>query len=269
MKSIVLSLSGLVLIWTSSFAVNFGDTLFVDDFALQEQSINLEIGESFQLHVNPSDAKVRWMESWSLADDYAIVDETGFVTALKEGDAIVTVESMDGMKSKQCKVTISNEGSIRKDRKSYLPASECEWQETVFSLSDEGVFKAEGAFWGSGTKLNYLNYIVTDQCIFLDFEINQVDSIMEFYSQPFSLEISDCYSPEYKVYVNNRAHSVGAEGRFSIRAARRGSMKDGTTNIPSSTDIQDESLLINLKGQSLQSEPEKGLFIRNGVIFSR
>lgn len=267
MKSIILSLSGLVLMCTGSYAVNLGDTLQVDDFSLQEQSINLRIGESSQLHVIPSDAKVRWMSSWSLADNYAIVDESGFVTALKEGNEIVRVESMDGSISKQCQVTISNQGSIRKDQKSLIPASECEWKEAEYTLSNEGVFKVEGAFWGSGTQTNYLKYTVTDQCIFLNFEINYQDSTMEFYPQPFSLEIANCNSQEYRVYLNNRANTVGAQGRYTMRVAKRGS--NGTTDTPLIPVNSDNNQPFNLKGQSLPSEPDKGLFISNGVIYSK
>ena len=75
---------------SSLYAANLADTLQVDDFSLQEQSINLRIGESSQLHVIPSDAKVRWMTSWNLNDNYVIVDESGFVTALKNGNSIVS-----------------------------------------------------------------------------------------------------------------------------------------------------------------------------------
>ena len=67
-------MSGLVLMYTGSYAVNLRDTLQVDDFSLQEQSINLSIGESSQLHVIPSDAKVRWMTSWNLNDNYVIIE---------------------------------------------------------------------------------------------------------------------------------------------------------------------------------------------------
>lgn len=267
MKRIILSLSGLVLMCTGFYAVNLRDTLQVDDFSLQEQSINLSIGESSQLHVIPSDAKVRWMTSWNLNDNYVIVDESGFVTALKNGNSIVIVESMDGMISKQCQVTISNQGSIRKDQKSLLPASECEWKETEFSLSNDGVFKAEGAFWGSGAQTNYLKYIVTDQCIFLSFEINYQDSTMAFYPQPFSLEIANCNSQEYRVYMNNRANTVSAQSSFTMRVAKRGS--SGTTDTPLIPVGSDNDQLFNLKGQSLQSEPEKGLYISNGVIYSK
>ena len=240
MKRILLSIItlALVCVWNNADAQ---DTTQVVNFALEEQEITLRIGESCQLHVTPADADVRWMEHIHPVDDYVTIDRNGFVTALKAtntntimgGTTNVGVESPDGMTRKTCKVTVLEQGSIIKDRKTLAPANECEWKDVSFSLSNNGVFKAEGSFYGNGTQTNYLNYIVTDQCIYLWFDINYEDSTMMFYPQPFSLELSNCTAQEYNVYFNNRTQVLESRNTFVKYSLRRGSSAGGFTNVES------------------------------------
>ena len=214
------------------------DTTQVSTFSLVEKEITLKIGESRQLHIDPADANARWMESIYPVYNYVTIDKNGLVTALKAtssntimgGTTNVGAESLDGRTRKLCKVTVLDQGSIIKDKKSLAPTSECEWSDVNFSLTDTGGFKAEGAFYGSGAQTNYLNYIVTDQCIFLWFEINYEDSTKMFYSQPFSLELENCNAQEYIIYYNNTTQVVGSQSEFVRYAIRRGSSTGGTTN---------------------------------------
>ena len=67
------------------------DTTQVDDFTIEEQNITLSVGESLQLHVNPSSANVRWVQgAWDLsANPILVVDQNGLITALKAGESYV------------------------------------------------------------------------------------------------------------------------------------------------------------------------------------
>ena len=234
-----LSAFGFTLFLTCMYGVANAqsDTLQVTDFTLEEQNITLKIGESRQLHVNPANAEVIWMESWGLAyDPVSIVDNNGLVTALRAGNSIVHVENKGASVMRYCQVTVADEGSVRKDKKSFDPTDECEWKDVSFSLTNDGTFIVDGTYYGSGAQTNYLNYIVTDQCIFLWFEINYEDSTKMFYPQPFSLELKDCNAGEYNIYLNNRTHVLQSQDGFVKYAIRRGSSTisgqgTGTINI--------------------------------------
>lgn len=234
-------------------------------FKLVEQNIILKIGESRQLHVTPNDAKVNWFESWGLANNpVTIIDENGMVTALRSGNDVVGVETIGGFSMKYCNVTVIDEGSIRKDCKQLNPTNEIEWTDVRFTLTDDGKFTAQGAFYGSGAQPNYLNYIVTDQCLLMWFEINYEDSTMMFYSQPFKLEIENCNAQEYSIYLNNKVQTVESQSKFMRYALARGSSAGSTTNTESIFLIKYDDRIYDLKGHKLESQPANGIYIRNG-----
>ena len=269
MKRISTFVCTLVMMCVSSIANAQSDTTQVTYFTLEEHEITLKVGQSYQLHLNPADAKVTW---WGGSLDFSVnpvsyVDDNGMVTAFRAGSSYAAAESQGGYDRKMCQVTVVDEGSILKDKKEFKPVDECQWEDVHFSLTYDGVFTAEGTYYGSGAQTNYLNYIVTDQCIFLWFEINYEDSTRMFYPQPFSLEIKDCNAQEYNIYLNNRNQLVQTNGGFVKYAIRRGSSIGGTTNTERIVIRKDDDLIYNLKGQKLNSIPDKGVYIRNGIIY--
>ncbi len=207
------------------------DTTQVVDFTLQEKNITLNVGESYQLHVTPADAPVVWNEFFDFSvNPPFIIDKNGLVTALRSGSSIASVESEGGYNHQNCRVTVTDQGSILKDKKSFAPVDECEWTEAKFTLDNNGHFKAEGAYYGSGAQTNHLNYIVTDQCIFLWFDINYEDSTKMFYPQPFSLEIENCNAQEYTIYYNNKNQVLDSQPKFVMYSIKRGFSAGGTKN---------------------------------------
>ena len=86
-----------------------------------------------------------------------IIDENGMVTALRSGNDVVGVETIGGSSMKYCNVTVIDEGSIRKDRKQLYPTNEIEWTGVKFTLTNSGMFIAEGTYYGNGAQTNYLN----------------------------------------------------------------------------------------------------------------
>lgn len=79
----------------------------VDAIELSESEKKLNVGKSFTITatVKPDNAWNRTV-TWSSSDpSIATVDENGTVTAIAEGEAIITAESADGVKA-ECKVTV-------------------------------------------------------------------------------------------------------------------------------------------------------------------
>ena len=246
------------------------DTTQVEDFTIEEQNITLSVGESLQLHVNPSSANVRWVQgAWDLsANPILVVDQNGLITALKAGESYVAVEStVDGNVRKQAPVTVLNQGSVKTGNKQFEPTKECQWEEVKFTLTNNGNFIAQGVFYGSGAKSNQLNYLVTDQCIFMWFDIDYADSTKNFYPQPFTLEISDCNALAYNIYLNNSTQIVETSRSFASYAIKRGSSTGGTTQTDNILIKNDNGLIYDLNGHMLISVPEKGSYIQNGKIF--
>ena len=246
------------------------DTTQVEDFTIEEQNITLSVGESLQLHVNPSSANVRWFQgAWDLsANPILVVDQNGLITALKAGESYVAVEStVDGNVRKQAQVTVLDKGSVKTGNKQFEPTKECQWEEVKFTLTNNGNFIAQGVFYGSGAKSNQLNYLVTDQCIFMWFDIDYADSTKNFYPQPFTLEISDCNALAYNIYFNNSTQVVENSRSFANYAIKRGASTGGTTQTDNILIKNDDGLIYDLNGHILISVPEKGSYIQNGKIY--
>lgn len=242
------------------------DTTGIVGFTLEESSITLRVGESHQLCTNPANADIIWHESWGLSyNPVVIVDEKGLVTALNPGGSIIIAESKNGSIMRQCVVSVLDNGNIIKGRKNYNPVDECEWKDVEFSLNNNGLFKVEGTYYGSGAQTNYLNYIVSDQCIFLWFDIDYEDSTKMFYPQQFSLEIDNCNAQAYNVYFNNGNQVVESQSCF----VRYSIIRDTSTGI--SIDRKniifrkENDIIYDLGGHVNQIVPKKGIYIRNGV----
>ena len=87
----------------------------VDAIELSESEKKLNVGKSFTITatVKPDNAWNRTI-TWSSSDpSIATVDENGTVTAIAEGEAIITAESADGVKA-ECKVTVEKKESFGK-----------------------------------------------------------------------------------------------------------------------------------------------------------
>lgn len=263
MRRIVCTAICSVLMGTYAYAQEPGDTTHVTSFTLQENQITLKVGESQQLHINPADAQVRWMRFYGVDTNYvAVVDENGLVTALKSGTRAIGVESPDGSNMQYCQVTVTDQGSIRSDRIEFAPANECEWKDVEFSLTNDGKFKAEGVYMGNGAQPDYLNYIVTDECVFLWFDINYEDSTMMFHYQPFNLEIENCNAQTYNVYFRNKSLVMGPQETFVRYAVSRG----GTTEIERIVINREEGVIYDLKGLPVMDIPKNGFYIKDGKI---
>ena len=80
----------------------------VKDISVSPETKTLYEGETFRigLRVNPADAKDSRVEWATDNDKVAVVDAQGIVTALAEGNAGITVTSLDGRHSARCRITV-------------------------------------------------------------------------------------------------------------------------------------------------------------------
>ncbi|MBD3921678.1 S-layer homology domain-containing protein [Paenibacillus sp. PR3] len=87
-------------------------TVAVDGVSIQETNVKLSVGNTKQLTatVTPSNATNKDV-TWSVLDnsDVVTVDQKGLVTAKKAGSATVKVVTVDGAKSAQTTITVSEE----------------------------------------------------------------------------------------------------------------------------------------------------------------
>ena len=91
----------------------------VEGVSLDKETMTLKAGEEGQLTaaVTPEDAANQKV-NWSTSDDkVATVDENGLVTAVAEGEAVITVTTEDGSFTASCKVTVESDHSGDEDKK--------------------------------------------------------------------------------------------------------------------------------------------------------
>lgn len=88
-------------------------TVDVEGVSLSQSSLNLYVDEEEKLTVtfkpeNATNQNVTWSSS---NEDVAIVDENGNITAVGEGDAIITVTTEEGSYTASCTVTVKDKSS--------------------------------------------------------------------------------------------------------------------------------------------------------------
>ena len=91
------------------------DIIKVTAIELSDSERTVTVGTSFTIAatVKPDDALNRTI-IWNSSDpSIATVDENGTVTAIAEGEAIITAESADGVKA-ECKVTVEKKDGFFK-----------------------------------------------------------------------------------------------------------------------------------------------------------
>lgn len=83
----------------------------VSSVALDKTTVNLKKGETVKLNatIAPADADNKEVTYTSSNSAVAKVDNTGLVTAIAPGDAVITVTTKDGSKTASCKVTVAKE----------------------------------------------------------------------------------------------------------------------------------------------------------------
>ncbi len=228
--------TGLYLITINAYGntwtgyLDFQETLYNEQTIKvgDGQSITLRIGESRQLVIDPAASDIKWFEDLNWIDNpVLVIDRNGLMTALRAGNSYVRIESDDYSIFDYHQVSVLNKGYISTGQRKLYPTDECEWRDMQYTLTDNGKFIAEGVYCGSGAQPSYLNYTVTDQCIFLRFDINYEDSSKMFYNQPFYLEIEDCNAPKYTIYLNNRAQVIESHNNMVRHAISRGTSISG------------------------------------------
>ena len=100
--------------FTAECTVTVKETVPVESVSLDKETAELEEGQSLTLvaTVLPENATNKDV-IWSSSDDeVATVDETGKVTAVKAGEATITVTTEDGAKTDTCVVTVKEKAPV-------------------------------------------------------------------------------------------------------------------------------------------------------------
>ncbi|MCR4763055.1 MAG: InlB B-repeat-containing protein, partial [Lachnospiraceae bacterium] len=88
-------------------------TIPVEGVTLDKTSITLKVGDTQMLKatVTPENAMDKSLKWFSGNNDVASVEQDGTVTALKTGKTYITVQSVNGLKTDSCDVTVQDDGS--------------------------------------------------------------------------------------------------------------------------------------------------------------
>ncbi len=91
----------------------YGELVNVSKVTLNSSSVELNIGETFQLNASYSPTNATYKKcTWSSSDEsVATVDQTGLITCLKRGTTTITATSSDGNAEAQCTVNIVYNGA--------------------------------------------------------------------------------------------------------------------------------------------------------------
>ena len=109
----------------------------VEGITLSKTDTTLKVGGTFTLvaTVTPDGATDKGV-TWSSSDDkVATVDADGNVTAVSEGDAVITVKTADGGLTAECKVTVKKGVSTAVDGVSVIESVYPNPFETVFHIT--------------------------------------------------------------------------------------------------------------------------------------
>ena len=89
-------------------------TVKVESVAVSSATISLKEGESqtITVTITPTNATDKKYTFSSSDKDVATVDDTGKITALKAGEATITVTTSDGNKTATCKVTVTSNAPV-------------------------------------------------------------------------------------------------------------------------------------------------------------
>ncbi len=147
---------------TVSVIVSEVVTIPVESVTLSEKNLTLSVNETKQLSatVAPEDATVKDIHFASSNEEIVSVDETGLVTALKEGKATVSVVTVSGNLSDECEVTVTpSENTAEPDPK---PAPDPEPKTGKDSFDDlEDATESKDLYLVKGQKLRLEGCSVT------------------------------------------------------------------------------------------------------------
>ena len=118
--------------------VDLDSIVSADDFAVDYETLSLEVGSSASVSTN-ADEYVLSLLSWSSSDtSVASVSRNGLVTGLSVGTAVIAVQSEDGTYYAECTVTVTGEYSYLPVTKTVIDSDEAE---VTSNISDNNYTK--------------------------------------------------------------------------------------------------------------------------------
>lgn len=101
-------------VWARFANIQAIQGVFVETISLNAESMDLTVGETFQLSANvqPADAENTTVTYSSSNHDVVTVSSSGLVTAVAEGDAEIIVRSADGNAETRCTVHVNPQSGI-------------------------------------------------------------------------------------------------------------------------------------------------------------
>lgn len=155
--------------YTATCAVTVGDKVAVSGLTIDSTSLDMIKGDTYTIlaTVEPSNASEKTI-NWSSSDSsIAVVSDSGVVTAISTGEAVITAVTRDGSYQKQCKISVTQpvtgitlaldtvklaKGKSKTIKANIEPADASNknliWEssdESVATVTSSGVVRAKGA----------------------------------------------------------------------------------------------------------------------------
>lgn len=201
-----------------------------DEITLSEQELSLFITDSRQLvadcEINHTLNDLIWSSD---NEEIAQVDESGYVTALKVGNANITVSSKDGSVLDRCKVTVVNNES--------LVVTDGYAQSQIFSPTKSGYYTFYSV--GSSANITAVLYNINDEVIsastgknveisawLVDDEAYYIE-LQTTNGSAFILEVSESVKAEsIKISTDKFSGKIGTEHQLEVNYEPLNSLRE-------------------------------------------
>ena len=102
------------------------ERIYVDGVSLSAKKVELTIGDQYSLEekISPDDASIQLVEWETENDAIATVDQDGTITAIGEGETVVSVKTIDGDFVAECVVHVRDDQKENDSEESETPPSD-------------------------------------------------------------------------------------------------------------------------------------------------
>ena len=140
------------------------ERIYVDGVSLSAKKVELTIGNQYSLEekISPDDASIRLVEWETENDAVATVDQDGTITAIGEGETVVSVKTVDGYFIAECVVHVGDDQKEDGSEESQTPSLDND----SFVNHEENSNKEEQNKTSPETSASTFSYVILEFLLF-------------------------------------------------------------------------------------------------------